>query len=185
VPSWQGLAIFEDRCRAFYLQFASVQLSQRPLLRGQKKVINMTFPDLAEGFTGFQGDAGLAFGAEIPAPAAVERKRILPTGDEIAAVLLQSVKWTLQTIKNTAQKSRAEPNRQWPVRCCDRFTDTESAIILKDLDCGDVAVETDHLTGQAAAADKYPVTDFQVGQVNAYRGATDTGDLTIHFCSLT
>ena len=118
---------------------------------------------LPNGFAGFQGGAGRAIGAEVPAPAAVEWKRVLPAGDKITAVFLQLVQGALQAVEHAAEQSRAEAYCQGPLRGRDRLANAEATIVLEDLDRGDPALETDHFTGQATAADKHPVTDFQVG----------------------
>ena len=121
-------------------------------------MVDVSLPDLAEGLAGFQGGASRKFGAEVPAPAAVEWKRILPAGDKIAAVLLQLVQGALQPVEYAAEQPRAKAHRQGTLRGRNRLTDAEAPVVLKDLDRRDDTLKAHDFASQSAKADKHPVT---------------------------
>ena len=135
--------------------------------------------------SGFQDIACRTCRIELPATAAVERKKVLPAGDEITAFLLQLVKRALQSVEHATEQARTKLHRQRALCGFDRLTDAESAVVFKNLDRGDTAFQANHLTGQPADTDKQPVADFQTRQVDAHCGAADTGDLAVHDWSLT
>ena len=91
----------------------------------------------------------------------------------------------MQAIENPAEQAGTESHGQGAFGADHRFADAEAAVLFKNLYRGNGAIKTHYLSGQAAAADKDTVTDFQVGKVDAYCRAADAGDLTIHLCSLT
>ena len=119
--------------------------------------------------------ADLSHGDKVPLAVSVHAVYFDTAPDTRARLLHEDVQRTLNTVKNTFDKSRSKLHRQGRARAYDFVADLQSACFLVDLNAGFIAAQFDYFADKLFVGYLYNVVHFHVGKI--FRNDQRSADL--------